>query len=219
MLGFEAQQRAQEALRKIDQGLVRDMADEEAILKHAKEFRDGMFGAFQFIERETLQLNALLVQLKRLDANQLQIQSKGRMPFVLSLDPEVAYDTRHTSNPGQAGEGPPQGPVELAARVFVVFAPPYQGMLRHYSIFADGLWKRTTFAFGHSGVQTRSTLLQRFGPDILVLEAADLLGHVCMLHPTWTNLEPRAEGMTLEALRERSRVKEFLTAGSPRRSQ
>jgi hypothetical protein len=61
--------------------------------------------------------------------------------------------------------------------------------------------------------------LQRFAPDILVLEAADLLGHVCMLHPTWANLEPRAGGITLEALRERGRVKEFLTAGTPRRTQ
>lgn len=217
MLGFEAQQRAQEALRKIDQGLEQDIAAEDAVLNQAKLFRDGMFGAFQFIEREVLQLKALLVQMQRLDANQIRVQSKGRMPFVVSLDPEVAYDTRHTASQGQASEGATPGPVELSARLFVVFAPPFQGVLRYYTIFADGTWKRTTFTAGHGGMHARSALLQRFAPDILVLEAVDLLGYVCMLHPTWSTLEDRASSLTVDLLRERSQVKEHLTAVVTRR--
>lgn len=206
MLSMETQQRATEALRKIDQSLERDLAHQEAVQKQAHNFREAFFAAFQFIERESLQLNALLIQIKRLDANQIVVQTKGRIPFALSLDPEVAYDIR-------SKEDVLAGPLELAARLFAVFAPPYHGVFRHYTIFADGTWKRTTFTFSKAGVQTRSMLLQRFSLDILVLEAVEVLGHACLLHPTWLNLDERAESITLDTLRERDQVKRHLTTG------
>lgn len=220
MLGFDAQQRAQEALRRIDQTLETDINTESAVQTQAHSFRDAFFGAFQYIERETLQLKALFVQLNRLDINQIQVQSRGRAPFMLSLDPEVAYDTKTGTTQGQTGEGAAQGPVELSARLFAVFAPPYQGLVRYYTIFADGTWKRTTFTFGAGSPQARSALLQRFNLDVLVLEAADLLGHICTLHPTWANLAPTAETLTFEMLRERERIKDHLTGlGVARRPQ
>ncbi len=205
MLNMETQQRASEAMRKIDQSLESDLAHQEAVQKQAHHFREALFAAFQFIERESLQLNALLIQIKRLDANQILIQSKGCIPFALSLDPEVAYDIR-------SKEDVLTGPLELAARLFAVFAPPYHGVFLHYTIFADGTWKRTTFTFSKAGVQTRSMMLQqRFSLDILLLEAVEVLGHACLLHPTWLNLDERAETMTLETLRERDQVKRHLT--------
>lgn len=221
MLGFDAEKRARETLRKIDEVLEQDLTAEEAILAKAQEFRDAMFGAFQFIERETLQLKALLIQLRRLDVNQLQIQSKGRLPFVIVLDPEVAYDVKAKST-GQLRpiEGAPPQPIELAARFFVVLAPPYQGVLRHYTIFADGMWKRTTFAFEASGNQTRNALLQRFNHDVLLQEAIDLLGYVCTLHQTWKQLASNADTLTFEMVRERVHVRDqFVDRGTLRRSQ
>lgn len=206
MLNMETQQRASEAMRKIDQSLESDLAHQEAVQKQAHNFREALFAAFQFIERESLQLNALLIQIKRLDANQILIQSKGRIPFALSLDPEVAYDIR-------SKEDVLAGPLELTARLFAVFAPPYHGVFRHYTIFADGTWKRTTFTFSKAGVQTKNMLLQRFSLDILVLEAVEVLGHACLLHPTWLNLDERAESITLDTLRERDQVKRHLSAG------
>jgi hypothetical protein len=181
MLSIETQQRATEAMRKIDQSLESDLAHQEAVQKQAHNFREALFAAFQFIERESLQLNAVLIQIKRLDANQILIQCKGRIPFALSLDPEVAYDIR------SKGEDVLTGSLELTARLFAVFAAPYHGVFRHYTIFADGTWKRTTFTYSKAGVQTRSMLLQRFNLDILVLEAVEMLGHTCLLHPIWLN--------------------------------
>ncbi len=205
MLGFEAQQQVQEELRRIDQALEQDLTHEHVIQEQAHNFREAIFSAFQFIENQSLQLQALLVQLQRLGAHQLRVQSKGRMPFILSLDTELAFDTRQT------GEGTAQGPLELTARMFVVLAPPNHGLLRHYTIFADGTWKRTTFTFVGGGVQVKSALLQRFSLDILVREAADLLGYVCLLHPTWANLMVSAETLTTDMLQERHRLKDHLT--------
>lgn len=221
MLGFDAQQRAQETLRKIDQMLENDLAVEEAVRSQGQAFRDALFSAFQFIEREALQLKALLVQLRRLDANQLQVQSRGRLPFVVVLDPEVAYDIKSKAT-GQLQpiEGSAQRSVELAARLFVVLAPPYHGVIRHYTIFADGMWKRTTYTFEARDNQARSALLQRFNLDVLVQEAADLLGYVCTLHPIWKNLAPSANTLTFDMVRERTHVKDqFVDRGIVRRAQ
>ncbi len=204
MLGFDAQNRVNEALRRIDQALAADMELEQAVQQHAQNFRDTIFAALQYIERESLQLKALLVQTRRLDANQLHVQIKGRGAFVASIDPELAYERKTQA------EATAQSQPELAARLFMVLAPPYHGLLRHYTIFGDGTWKRTTFSMGANGITAQSALLQRFSPDVLVLEACDLIGYVSTLHPSWTGLAQSAETLTAETIRDRLRVKSNL---------
>jgi hypothetical protein len=215
MLSFEAQQRAREALRKVDQALSAALALESELHKHAEGFRETMFGAFQFLESESMSLQELQIKMQRTDKQQIHVQSKGRPPFILMLDPEAAYDTRPVGQ-GQSAEAAPAP--ELAARLFAVLAAPYQGVLRHYTIFTDGAWKRTTFAASANGVQTRSTLVARYTPDVLALEAVDLLGYACMVHPSWNPLTEAAETLTIEGLRQRTNVKAHLSGlGATRR--
>jgi hypothetical protein len=216
MLNMEAQQRAREALRRIDQAAAADAAAVEQVQKQGNSFRENMFGAFQFLEGESMTLQELQIQFKRIDKQQFQVQPRGRPTFLLVFNPEVAYDSRPHS---QSGEGSAQSSSELATRLFAVLAPPNQGLLRYYTVFSDGVWKRTTFAPGAEGVQPRSAMVARSSPDVLVMEAIDLLGYVCTLHPAWQTLAAEAETLTLEALQERTRVKTHLTGlGAPRRS-
>jgi hypothetical protein len=216
MLSFEAQQRAREALRKVDQALGAAIALESELHKHAEGFRETMFGAFQFLESESMSLQELQLKMQRTDKNQVHVQSKGRYPFILMLDPEAAYDTRPAAQ-GQSAEQTPAP--ELAARLFAVLAAPYQGVLRYYTIFADGAWKRTTFTASASGVQTRSTLVGRYTADVLVLEAVDLLGYACTMHPSWDPLTDSAETLNIEGLRQRTNVKTHLSGlGAVRRT-
>jgi hypothetical protein len=215
MLSFEAQQRAREALRKVDQALGAVIAQENELHRHAEGFRETMFGAFQFLESESMSLQELQLKMQRTDKNQVHVQSKGRSPFILILDPETAYDTRPAAQ-GQSAEHTPAP--ELAARLFAVLAAPFQGVLRYYTIFADGAWKRTTFTASASGIQTRSTLVARYTPDVLVLEAVDLLGYACTVHPSWDPLTDNAETLTIEGLRQRTNVKTHLSGlGATRR--
>jgi hypothetical protein len=202
MLSFEAQQRAREALRKVDQALGAALALESELHKHAEGFRETMFGAFQFLESESMSLQELQIKMQRTDKQQIHVQSKGRPPFILMLDPEAAYDTRPVGQ-GQSAEAAPA---------------PELGVLRHYTIFTDGAWKRTTFAASANGVQTRSTLVARYTPDVLALEAVDLLGYACMVHPSWNPLTEAAETLTIEGLRQRTNVKAHLSGlGATRR--
>ncbi len=200
MLGVEAQKRLQETLRQVDTALVADSERVDAIGTQAVTFRDALFGAFQYIERECLQLKALLIQLRRLEANQLQVQSKGRPAFILMLDPEPAFDRK--SAPVAEGEPRPSESNELAARLFAVLAPPARGLLRYYSIFSDGSWKRSVLVGGPNGIVAQQALVARFNDEMLTLEAADLLGQVVTAHTSWTNLVPEAEQLGIEALRD-----------------
>lgn len=216
MFGFDAQQRVQEALRRIDQLLVADLELEEQIQKQAVEFRDMLYGAFQYFERESMHSKALFVQCKRLEANQMQVQSKGRPACILALDSEPAYD-RKTQPAGEPGSEPQPNSIELAARLFAVMVPPQVGLLRYYTIFADGSWKKTTFALGQGGVHAQSVMLQRFSPDTLIMEGTDLLSQLCLAHPVWAGLAATAESFSLETLRDRSKVKLHPTGlGIPR---
>lgn len=201
MLGADAQKRVLETLRRIDGTLLADTERIEAISKHTLTFRDALFGAFQYIERECLQLQALLIQLRRLDANQLQVQSKGQPAFILMLDPEPAYDRKPAPATGEQ-EAPATESNELAARLFVVLAPPARGMLRHYSIFGDGSWKRSLVVVSASGTTMQQALVPRYNDEMLTLEAVDLLGQVVTAHASWANLAPEAEHLTCEALRD-----------------
>jgi hypothetical protein len=54
MLSLDRQRQAQETLRQLDEALTADLGVEEAVQQHAVALRDNLFGAFQFIERETL---------------------------------------------------------------------------------------------------------------------------------------------------------------------
>jgi hypothetical protein len=200
MLGVDAQKRLQETLRQIDAALVADSEQIDAIGRQRLTFRDTLFGAFQHIERECLQLKALLIQLRRLDANQLQVQSKGRPAFIVLLDPEPAFDRK--AAPPAESEARPAESNELAARVFAVLAPPARGLLRYYSIFSDGSWKRSVLVGGSNGVVTQQALVARFNDEMLTLEAADLLGQAVMAHASWANLAPDAEHLGFEALRD-----------------
>lgn len=216
MIGIDAQQRAREGLRKIDQALAAELKVESTLWNAAESFRDGIFGAFQFIENETMTFQELQVMVRRVGKDQLQIQSRERLPFQLVMDREFSYD----SKPQNAEQPPEQAsrPTELAVRLFAVLASPYQGLLRYYTIFADSSWKRTTFVPGANGPETRHALVPRLSADVLVLEAVDLLGYVCLLHPTWANLEAEAETLTVEDLKQRSLIKQHLSGlGAPRR--
>jgi hypothetical protein len=213
MLGIDAQQRAREALRRVDQLLATELEIETQVRRQAEAFRDSLFSAFQFVESETMALQELQVQIKRLDKQQLQVQSKGRLPFILMLDPDIAYDWKPVQTEGAA-----QSVYELGSRLFAVMPSPHRGLLRYYTIFADGAWKRTTFALGAQGVQERNALVPRFNAEVLIREAIDLLGYVCLLHPTWAALVDESETMTIEALRDRQRNKTHPTGlGAPRR--
>ncbi len=219
MLGIDAQQRAREAIRQADKALINDVAQVSALQKHAENFRDMLFAAFQFIENETMTLQELQVTLRRPEKQQLHVQSRDRLPFALQLDTEPSYDTRPqtASNNENAEPAAPPAP-ELALRLFAVLTTPYQGLLRHYTIYSDGMWKRTTFAITPHGVQERSALVPRFNPDVLTLEAVNLLSYVCILHPTWAALGDEVETMTLDKIKERTRVKHHLSGlGAPRR--
>lgn len=200
MLGVDAQKRLQETLRQIDTTLVADGERIDAIGTQAVMFRDTLFGAFQHIERECLQLKALLIQLRRLEANQLQVQSKGRPAFIVMLDPVPAFD--HKPAAATEGEQRPVEHNELAARLFAVLAPPARGLLRYYSIFRDGSWKRSVLVSGPSGMVAQQALVARYNDEMLTLEAADLLGQVVTAHASWANLAPEAEQISFETLRD-----------------
>jgi hypothetical protein len=218
-LNKEAEERAKEALQRIDQALTTDTAFQEALRAKAHEFRDLFFEAFGFVEDKSLSLNEVLIKINRIDANQVEVTNKKYPPFLLLLDAEPAYDYRPLpASKEQPAEDKPRWVTELAARLFVVLAPPHQGLLRYYTIFSDGAWKRTTFTLTSSGVQSNSPLVPRFSPDILVLEAIDLLGYAGTIHPTWDNLAAAAETVTSEELRTRSFVKTHLSGlGGPTR--
>jgi hypothetical protein len=218
MLGSEAQQRVREALRKIDQSLAGMVAHEEEVLKHAQAFRDSLFGAFQFIESESMTMQEMQLQVKREGKQQLQVTSRGRPSFMLVFDPELAYDVKPPLPAAQGGEAQQHATRDLAARLFAVFTAPNQGLLRYYSLFSDGSWKRTTFAVTAEGVQPRSTLVPRATPDILALEAIDLLGYALTAHATWSPLAEEAETLTMNTLQDRTRTRIHLSGlGAPKR--
>ncbi len=218
-LNKEAEARAKEALQRIDQALAADVAFQEELKEKAQEFRDLFFEAFGFVEDKSLSLNEVLIKINRIDANQVEVTNKKYPPFLLMLDAEPAYDYRPLpASKEQGGEEKPRWATELAARLFVVLSPPLQGLLRVYSIFSDGAWKRTTFTLTANGVQASSPLVPRFSPDILVLEAIDLLGYAGTIHPTWANLSATAEKTTADELRTRTFVKNHLSGlGAPTR--
>jgi hypothetical protein len=219
MLSLEAQQRIRETLRRLDQSLANAASVENELVKQAQGFRDTFFGAFQFIENESMALQEIQVQAKREGKQQLQVTSRGRPSFMLIMDSELAYDSKPPpAGQGQAEEGASQSTIELGARIFAVLTPPYQGLIRYYTIFVDGSWKRTTFALTANGARPRSALVPRATPDVLTLEAIDLLGYACMVHPTWNSMANEAEMFTLEGIQDRKQTKTHLSGlGMPRR--
>jgi hypothetical protein len=194
MLSLDRQRQAQETLRQLDEALTADAGVEEAVQQHAVALRDNLFGAFQFIERETLQCRTLLVQTKRIEANQLQVQVRGRATLAIQLDAELAYDQR------VSGQGKP----ELCARCYAVFAPPYHGLLRHYTIFASGEWRRTVFVSRAGATQAHATTRPNTGLDTLVEEAADLLAQLCAVRASWNALADDPGALSLDQLRDRT---------------
>jgi hypothetical protein len=141
------------------------------------------------------------VQTRRADANLLQVQVRGRNPLALFLDTEMAYDHKVPPQPGAAGRG------ELAARLYALFAPPYQGVLRCYTIFASGEWKRAVYVSRAGALQAHVTLRSTISQDELLEEAADLLAQACAVHPTWASLSDTAPATSLDQLRDRQYVK------------
>ena len=193
MLSLDRQRQAQELLRQLDAALTADAGVEDAVQQHAIALRDNLFGAFQFIERESLQCRTLLVQTKRVEANQLQVQVRGRALLALLLDAELGYDQR---TPGAAKPEP-------CARCYAVFAPPYHGLLRHYTVFASGEWRRTVFVSRGGALQSHSTTRPHPGLDAMVEEAADLLAQLCAVRPSWNALADDPGALSLDNLRDR----------------
>ncbi len=117
LLSLDRQRQAQELLRQLDAALTADAGVEEAVQQHAIALRDNLFGAFQFIERESLQCRTLLVQTKRVEANQLQVQVRGRALLALLLDAELGYDQRAPArlSPSRAPAATPCSPHPITA--------------------------------------------------------------------------------------------------------
>lgn len=220
MLSYETQQRAREALRQVDQLLQEVIAEEEQLIKRGEQFRDTFFSAFGYLETETLSLRELQINVKRTDRQQLQIETRGRPTFFLQYDPELAYDRKPIQAASEQGQQPETPALELASRLYAVMAPPFAGVMRYYTIFDDGNWKRTTFQLGPKGVHARSALVQRIGPDVLAMEGIDLIKHIATIYPLWDNLASQVETLTAKDLQDRAQVKRHFTGlGSPRRSQ
>lgn len=211
-LTVEGQQRARDALKRLDQAITTDRETQETVWKHAHNFRDTFFETFGLIERESLSLNEIMLKMQRIDANKLQVANKNLFPFLLILDPELAYHTRYrTTEDKQTGETQTHHSTELAARLFAVFEPPTQGVIRYYTIFGDGSWKRTSFTIGtDGGLVPQSAMAAAASPDVLMLEAIDLLGKACTLHPTWAELTA-PDTLIADKLRDRALVKIHLT--------
>lgn len=210
MLGGDAQQRVREALQKLDLALAEDTARTKEIQEQATRFRNMFFGAFNFIEQEAVQLRELLLKLQRQDANQLQVLPKGRAHFLIQLDTELAFEHKPHARSRGVTETLQSRTPELGARLFAVFMPPYRGLLRSYTVFLDGSWKRTTYTLFAGKVQAKSTLVPRFNPEMLVMEAIDLVGYACLVHPIWAPLADEATSFGVDALRDRTRTKSHL---------
>jgi hypothetical protein len=194
MLSLERQRQAQETLRQLDEVLTADAAVEEGVQQHAVALRDNLFSAFQFIERESLQSRTLLVQTKRIEANMLQVHVRGRAPLALLLDAELAHDQR------VPGAGKP----EACARCYAVFAPPYHGLLRHYTVFASGEWRRTVFVSRAGATQAHATTRPHPGLDVALEEATDLLAQLCAVRASWNALADDPGSLALDQLRDRA---------------
>jgi hypothetical protein len=211
-LSVDGQQRVRETLKKVDQTITADLELQENIQEQAKQFRNTFFATFEVIERESLSLENILLKMQRVDVNQLQVTNKKYAPFLLILDAELAYHPKPLApEPGQS-ESKSRTVLELAARMFAIYEPPHQGLLRSYTIFGDGSWKRTTFAVGNDGRLTaHSALAPNSSPDVMVLEAIDLISKACTLHPTWADLAAISDTLTADKLRDRSLTKMYLT--------
>jgi|HigsolmetaAR201D_1030396.scaffolds.fasta_scaffold20860_2 hypothetical protein len=194
MFSFDRQRATQAALRQLDDAMTKNADILEKLQKHTIDFRDQLYAAYQFIERESLQSRTLLVQTNRVEANLLQVQVRGRPAMDLFVDSEVAYDQRVAD----------QGKPELATRLFALFGPPQRGLLRHYTIFISGEWKRTVFVSRGGKVQALSSLRSEINPDILLDEATDLLGQLCSVYPTWNPLNDDPNSVGREQVRDRS---------------
>jgi len=197
MISLDRQRATQAALRQLDEAMTVTAAAEEKLQKQSLELRDQLFGAFQFIERESLQGRTLLVQTNRIEASLLQVQVRGRPPLDLLLDAEPAYDHKNV------GGGKP----ELCTRVYALFAPPQRGVLRHYTVFATGEWKRTVFVSRGGATSAHPTLLPAINSDALLEEATDLLAQLCSVHATWNTLAEDPATVSLDQLRDRQFVK------------
>lgn len=209
-LGVEAQQKAKDALQRVDKAILADLEMQHNIKEQSEAFRDLFFGTFEYIERESMLLEEVFIKKNRVDANQLEVQNKNYPSILLFLDTEVAFDSKPPpSNQPQGSDT--RWVTALGARLFAVLQPPKAGLLRYYTIFADGSWKRTVFTLLAQGVQTQSVLVPKFNADVLILESIDLLGYACTLHPSWANLVDSAETFTTDMVQKRTITKEHLT--------
>ncbi len=197
MISLDRQRTTQAALRQLDEAMTLSVATEEKLQKQSLEMREQLFGAFQFIERESLQGRTLLVQTNRIEAGLLQVQVRGRPPLDLLLDSEPAYDQK------VVGQGKP----ELCTRMYAVFAPPMRGILRHYTIFASGEWKRTVFVSRGGSVNAHTSVLAAINSDMLLEEATDLLAQLCSVHATWNTFTDNPSTVSLDQLRDRQFAK------------
>lgn len=194
MFSIDRQRATQAALRQLDDAMTKSADILEKLQKHSVEFRDQLYGAYQFIERESLQSRTLLVQTNRVEANLLHVQVRGRPAMDLFMDAEVAYDQKLAD----------QGKPELTVRLFALFGPPHRGLLRHYTIFTSGEWKRTVFLSRGGKLQALSTLRPEISPDTLIEEATDLLAQLCSVYPTWNNLDENPNSVGREQVRDRT---------------
>lgn len=197
MISLDRQRATQAALRQLDDAMTASAAVEEKLQKHSIDFRDHLFSAFQFIERESLQSRTLFVQTNRVESGLLHVQVRGRASLDLFLDSEAAYDSKHAA----------QSKPELCTRMYALFAPPQRGVLRYYTIFVTGEWKRTIFVSRGGTTNAHTTLQTAIAPETLLEEGVDLLAQVCSVHATWNTLAEQPAAVSLDQLRDRQFVK------------
>jgi hypothetical protein len=221
MLSLEIQKRAEELLRKLDQAVTDDLDLQSTLREYGRSFRDYLYQSFEFIHNKSLPLNEIDVKIQRIDSYQFTIEPSKGPSFRIFLDEELAYDSKPATQQegGESAEKQEKQRwmLDLAVRIFVIFESPQQGLLRYYTIFPDGLWKRTVFTLGANGVTTQSVIVPQFSHDVVAMETLDLLKSVYLLRPSWANVAPIAETCTLNQLKDRTVVKHHLTGlGAPR---
>ncbi len=209
MLSVEVQAKLRESIRQLDHMLVTTIERDERLVQTGINFRDTFFAAFGFVETESLSMKELQVTLKRMDRQQLEVIVQRRISFMLQFDPELAYDVRPVAAEGQ--EGRSETKLELGSRLFVVLAPPQIGLIRHYTIFGDGAWKRTTFNLTPQGVQARQAFIPRSTSELLIHEAIDLVRYACQIYPMWQPMTDKVQEIGLSEVRKRAVVKQHMT--------
>jgi hypothetical protein len=203
MTGINAHRTALDGLRHLDNQLLAESDEIGRVRDTTVRFRNTMFEALGWVEEQCFQLKALQIRSKREEANLARVEVSERLPFIVCCDPEPAVALEL-----------PEGPA-LVGRIHAIMAPPVPGLLRQYSIHANGVWRRTTFTRDRAGQSTAKTVAApSFSGEMLLLEVVDLIQLVTTLRFVWPEHAADAGTRTLDDLRDRARNRDFAIGAS-----